>query len=112
MSARFDDNQSIQKVCEMLLDDSPDLATLSRQTKEVFICFMEEVAMMQNSNYISPYLGAYTFGHYASLAADSKEFWANLDKNEYYYSVFVRFCGQCKDYRRLRSAGENWNIRI
>jgi hypothetical protein len=112
MSARFDDNEAIQTVCTMLLDGSPDLASLSKQTKEVFICFLEEVAMMQNSNYINPHIGAYTFGHYATLAVDSNEFWANLDKDDYYYSVFVRFCNQCKAFRNSRSTEQNWQIKI
>src|ERR1700685_993383 len=49
MSARFDDNEAIQSVCKLLLADAPELRTLGKQTKEVFICFIEEIAMLQNS---------------------------------------------------------------
>ncbi len=112
MSQRFDENETIQKICELLLDDSDELARLSRHQKEVFICFIEEVAFMKNSNFINKNIGAYTFGHYAVLALDSPYFWSNISKSDYYYQVFVRFAEECRGMRAKRTAQQNWDMKV
>lgn len=92
MSGRFDENPHISKICELLLEPSDELARMSRYKKEVFICFMEEIAVMNNSGILHKDLMLYTFGYYAIKCYQSKEFWANIDKNEFFYSLFISFC--------------------
>jgi hypothetical protein len=45
MSVRFDDDESIQAVCELLNADTAG-ESVTKQQKEVFICFLEEVSFM------------------------------------------------------------------
>jgi len=101
MSVRFDKNRKIQAVCKLLHGTSPP-SSLSKQDKEVFICFLEEIYFMMNTpgwflrmfsrRIMNPDLALYTFGYYARLARDNNQFWQGLDRNEPLYAHFLEFC--------------------
>jgi len=75
MSVRFDDNKDIQRVCAVLHPTSESTQTLTKQNKEVFICFLEEIYFMMSSGIMKRDLARYTFGYYGKMALDSEEFW-------------------------------------
>jgi hypothetical protein len=91
MSKRFDENESIQKVCE-LLQDSSSTISVTKQEKEVFICFLEEIYFMIMSGIMKKEIALYTFGYYAREAMHNQRFWHALDSGEEYYTVFHKFC--------------------
>jgi hypothetical protein len=99
MSVRFDANPAIQKVCTLLhgTETTPDAPT--RQEKEVFICFLEEVYFLMKSKIMKRALALYTFGYYGQKALNNVEFWHGLDKSEPFYSQFLRFCELAAQYR-------------
>jgi hypothetical protein len=99
MSVRFDGNAEIQKVCTLLhgVQVASDVPT--KQEKEVFICFLEEVYFMVKSRIMKQDLALYTFGYYGQMALSSTQFWQGLDRNEPFYAHFLRFCELAKAYR-------------
>ena len=99
MSVRFDDNAEIQKVCELLHGANSAAGPLTKQQKEVFICFLEEIYFMMNSGIMKRDLALYTFGYYGKTALDSEPFWQGLNKNEPFYIHFLEFCRLAKSYQ-------------
>lgn len=99
MSVRFDENEDIQKVCTLLHGSNYSVGTLTRQQKEVFICFLEEIYFMINSGIMKRDLALYTFGYYGKMAFDSEQFWQGLNKSEAFYVHFLEFCRLAKSYR-------------
>jgi hypothetical protein len=104
MSVRFDDNMSIQAVCRLLNGDTGTL--VSKQQKEVFLCFLEEISFMVASKIMRKEVALYTFGYYARLAAQSAPFWEGLDKGEPFYSRFLKFCEDATTYKPSSKAGD------
>lgn len=98
MSVRFDENEDIQKVCA-LLHDAGHPGTLTKQQKEVFICFLEEIQFMINSGIMKRDLALYTFGYYGKMAMESEKFWQELNRNEPFYAHFMEFCNQARSYQ-------------
>ena len=105
MSVRFDESPDIQKVCAFLHDnESQATGDLTKQQKEVFICFLEEIYFMMNSGIMKRDLALYTFGYYAAMAIDSEQFWHDLRKSDPFYVHFLRFCKLAQSQRsRARS---------
>lgn len=91
MSKRFDDNAIVQKVIKLLEhDDSQGLEGLEQSEKSTFVCFIDDVAVMQNSGLIRPELAAYTFGLYAKDCLQADSFWTNgLDQTDPFCTGFV-----------------------
>jgi hypothetical protein len=113
MSVRFDESESIQKVCRLLHDPSSSSEKITQQEKEVFICFMEEIYFMKKSGIMNRNLALYAFGYYAKMASDSKKFWEGLNKEEPYYLHFIEFCSQARAYKPKvnMSRKKNFSIR-
>ena len=108
MSVRFDESESIQKVCNLLNTDGVvDPSKLpNKQDKEVFICFLEEVYFMIKSGIMKQDLALHTFGYYGGKAIDNGQFWDGLPNNEPFYVHFVDFCRLAKSYRPISSVGD------
>ncbi len=96
MSVRFDENAQIQAVCCLLNKTSAGVVT--KQQKEVFICFLEEVYFMLRSGIMKRDITLYTFGHYGDMALESDQFWSGLERGELRYSRFLEFCSLAKLY--------------
>ena len=116
MSARFDENPDIQKVCALLHGVEAPVTVptpgetiapkpVTIQQKEVFICFMEEIAFMVNSKLMKMELALYAFGYYARLAIDNPAFWVGLEKGNIFYARFIEFSVLAKkfDPRQVQS---------
>lgn len=106
MSVRFDKNNSIQKVCTLLHGANDVSAAPTKQEKEVFICFLEEIYFMMKSKIMKQDLALYAFGHYGRMALDSEQFWQGLSKNEPFYTHFLDFCKLAKSYHPTPGAGD------
>jgi hypothetical protein len=99
MSVRFDSNDDIQRVCALLHGASESGHTLTKRSKEVFICFLEEIYFMMRSGLMKPDLALYTFGYYGKMALDGDEFWQKLNRSEPFYVHFLTFCRLAKSYQ-------------
>ncbi|HVR48075.1 MAG TPA: hypothetical protein VMT95_15700 [Candidatus Binatia bacterium] len=92
MSKRFDDNETVQEVIGLLrASESEKLRQLALSKKETFICFIEDVAVMQNSGLINPALAAYTFGYYVQTCLQNNDFWAGLNRDDPFFKTFREF---------------------
>lgn len=112
MSRRFDENHDIAMVCELVMQDAPQLADIAKYKKEVVICFFEEVAILQNSRILPENLIVNSFGYYAIKCYESKHFWANLDKCELFYGLLTGFCEKMLAAREKITLEEIRSIRI
>ena len=106
MSVRFDENKSIQTVCTLLHGANGASAAPTKQEKEVFICFLEEIYFMMKSKIMKQDLALYTYGYYGRMALDSEQFWQGLNKKEPFYTHFLDFCNKAKSYQPAPGAGD------
>ncbi|MBC8066645.1 MAG: hypothetical protein H7Y17_17575 [Chlorobia bacterium] len=96
MRRRFLETPQYRKILDLLAVDDPNLEAESVQEKRNFIGFLEEVALMVNSKLIRREVAHYMFGYYVLLAAKSEHFWAGLDKDSQYWTVFRQFAEEMK----------------
>lgn len=105
MRRRFLETPQYRKILDLLAVDDPTLEAESVQEKRNFIGFLEEVALMVNSKLIRREVAHYMFGYYVLLAAKSDHFWAGLDKDSKYWTVFRQFADE------MKTASESHNNR-
>jgi hypothetical protein len=60
MSIRFDENADIQKICTLLHGARRSIRPPTKQEREVFICFLEEIYFMMKSGIMKRDLALYT----------------------------------------------------
>ena len=102
MSIRFDKNKDIQNVCAFLHSTGDELKMPTKQQKEVFICFLEEVLFMVYGKIMKRHIAMYSFGYYGKLAIENDKFWKGLNKSEPYYVHFREFCRLAREYHPSR----------
>jgi hypothetical protein len=91
MRKRFKENPSFTKMCDLLEDDDDSLSGLSFKDKRDFLGFFEEVAIMVFSGLIRKEIALHMFGYYAIDCWKSAHFWANLDRDSPFVSLFKGF---------------------
>ena len=96
MRRRLTEDASFRNICELLDTDDIKLREISLQEKRNFGGFMEEMALMVNSGVVSKEVAHYMFGYYAILCDRSVNFWANIDRNSLYWTLFDDFVVQMK----------------
>lgn len=91
MRRRFLEDPAFRQILNLLATDSEALEQVPVQDRRNFIGFLEEVALMVNSNLIRPRVAHYMFGYYVLLVDDSKHLWEGLDKSSEYWRLFHGF---------------------
>lgn len=94
MRRRFLENALFRDILNLLATDDPALRDFPIQDRRNFGGFLEEVALMVNSKLISAEVAHYMFGDYVMLTANSENFWAGLDRNGVYWTVFREFAAE------------------
>ena len=107
MSKRFDESEEIQAVCRLLHGTEVGPKTLTKQDKEVFICFLEEIHFMVKSKIMKRYLALYSFGYYGKLALNCKEFWHDLDRSNPFYTHFLEYCEIANEFPAGSNVAKN-----
>lgn len=113
LSANWSADKNIQAIIK-LLDEDPKhkLRTLPFEKKEAFVGFYEEIAVMFYSGLLKKRIAFYMFGYYTIRCYESKDFWHNLEKDKYYWSLFKRFANEMKQIDEDIVAGrdnpDNW----
>lgn len=97
-------NKSFNDIRALLEFDDPKLQGLGFEEKRAYLTFFEEIAVLKNSGLISADLAYYMFGYYASKCLESQNFWSNINKQDIFWNVFLRFATEMQS--RLRSQGE------
>lgn len=100
MRRRFLETPQYREILDLLDSEDPKLCETSVQEKRNFVGFLEEVALMVNSQLIRREVAHYMFGYYVLLTARSEYFWAGLDRDSLYWSVFRTFA---KDMEQISS---------
>lgn len=94
MRRRFLENATFRDICDLLIVDDPRLRTIPVQDKRNFGGFLEEIALMVNSGLISLETAHYMFSYYILSCWRSDNFWANIDREEIYWSLFRDFAAE------------------
>lgn len=93
MRRRFLETREYLEILELLRTDDPKLEEIPHQQRRNFIGFLEEVALMVNSQLIRPEIAHYMFGYYVRMANHSEHLWYGLEKPSIYWEVFRTFAG-------------------
>lgn len=97
-------NTSFNEIRGLLEFDDVQLRQIGFEEKRAYLTFFEEIAVLKNSKLIAPDLAYYMFGYYATRCLESENFWSNINKQDIFWNVFLRFATEMKG--RLRDQGE------
>lgn len=97
-------NASFNEIRGLLEFDDEKLKHLGFEQKRAYLTFFEEIAVLKNSQLIDPDLAYYMFGYYATRCLESEHFWSNINKQDIFWNVFLRFATDMQN--RLRSQRE------
>lgn len=93
----FFSNDEFKEICDLLESDDPRLAQIPYKAKLHFLGFHEQVALMLNSKLIRPAVAHYMFGYFAIRCWESDHFWAGVERDSIYWSLFTAFAKQMKE---------------
>lgn len=103
-------NSDFNQIRTMLESDDIALKEMGFEKKRAYLTFFEEIAVLKNSGLINGNLAYYMFGYYAVRCLESENFWVNINKQDIFWNVFLRFATEMQ--LRLRSNGEIINHKI
>ncbi|MBB3103811.1 hypothetical protein [Azomonas macrocytogenes] len=89
-------NKSFCELRYLLGRDDEKLKDIAFEDKRAYLTFFEEIAVLKNSGLINPDLTYYMFGYYATQCLESKNFWLDLNKQDIFWNVFLRFSTEMK----------------
>ncbi|WP_375467795.1 hypothetical protein [uncultured Nostoc sp.] len=93
---RFRESKVISKLISMLETNDSYLAEVSWSEKVELLGFYEDIALMVNSGIIKRNVAFYMFGYYAIRCWESNYFWADVNRNSPYWSLFRNFVNEMK----------------
>ena len=102
MRRRFLESPEHREILDLLQAHDPTVADYSVQAKRNFVGFLEEVALMVNSGLIRQDVAHYMFGYYVFLVDQDEPFWAGMDRDSEYWTLFRRFAS------RMRGCSFSW----
>ena len=91
MRKRLKENDSFKEMCALLENDDAKLLEMPFREKRDLLGFFEEVALMMNSRLIRPAVAHYMFGYYAIRCWHSQNFWSDVNRHSYYWTLFADF---------------------
>ncbi|MGY4532070.1 high-affinity Fe2+/Pb2+ permease [Pseudomonas sp. TE3786] len=97
-------NPSFNKLRGLIDSNDVALISIEFEEKRAYLTFFEEIAVLKNSGLISADLAYYMFGYYATKCLESENFWADMNKQDIFWTVFLRFATEMQG--RLRGEGE------
>jgi hypothetical protein len=95
---RMKGNEEFREILALAEVDDERLKFIDFAIKRDLLGLFEEVALMVSSGILKREVAHYMFGYYAIRLYDSENFWLNVNKNSYYWSVFRRFT---EDMRKI-----------
>ncbi len=117
LSQGWSDDENIREI-KSLIEKDPErkLLTLDYEKKEEYVAVFEEIALMLESGIIREQVAYYMFGYYTISCYESEDFWAGMDKDSHYWSLFFRFARKMKkidsDILAGRDNIEKWSFRF
>jgi len=115
MRHRFKENPVFVRICGLL--DFPtkaaEVRVLSFEEKRELLGFFEEVALLTNGHIISKRVANYMFGYYAIRCWKSDDFWWNINRDSYYWSLFRNFVENMEAVeRKVIGKGGKINLKL
>lgn len=92
MRLRFRTEDDLEIIRKHLSDSNADWKTVTYHTKEHFLGFYEEIALMNQSGLINTELTHYMFGYYAISAFENPGFRDKINLDSPYWVLFCSFC--------------------
>jgi len=78
-------------ITDLLEDNHPNLEIIPLMNKYYFLGFYEQIAISVNSKLLNKNIAYYMFGYFALRCWESNNFWAEINRDSYYWSLFKRF---------------------
>ena len=100
MRRRFLETPEFQEILRLITTDDARLEHIAVQSRRNFGGFLEEVALMVNSRFISREVAHYMFGHYVLMTSQSVNFWKGLERDGRYWTLFHAFAAQMDEHAR------------
>src|SRR6218665_2888823 len=97
-------NKTFNELRALIERDEIQLKDVNFEDKRAYLTFFEEIAVLKNSQLINADLAYYMFGYYATRCLESENFWSNINKQDIFWNVFLRFAMEMQ--ARLRSGRE------
>jgi hypothetical protein len=91
LGEKFVENGRFDGLFEMLIRDDPALASVPFHKKQELLGFYEDIALLVNTGLLRREIAHYMFAYYAILCWKSINFWANVNRESAYWSLFKHF---------------------
>ena len=95
------ENRRRMEILALVQDDDAQLSDpviVPYHEKYELLGYFEEVAFMMNSGLIKPRVAWYMFGYYTLSIDRSSHFWADISRDDLYWSVFNHFVDQMDQF--------------
>lgn len=96
------DEENIKEITELLENDDPAIINVPIIDRYYFIGLYEEIALAVNSRLVNKNVAHYMFGYFAIKCWNNADFWQDLNRDSYYWSVFRRFANQMKEIEQKK----------
>lgn len=96
LRAEFEKDGRFTALFDLLEKDDPSLAHQPLAKKQDLLGFYEDIALAVNSGLLKKEVAHYMFSYHALRCWDSKHFWANLNRDSHYWTLFRYFVGEMK----------------
>lgn len=103
MRRRFLEDATFKEILNRIAENDPSVAEMPIQDRRNLVGFLEEVALLVNSNLIKPDVAHYMFGYYVLLIDENEHFWTGLQKDSEYWTVFRSLASKMRQPRTQNS---------
>lgn len=101
----FDNPELYSVLC--LIDEDNELLRPKEMwdKKRKFLTFIEEIALLVDSEQIDKNVACYMFGYYARCAKEGANFAEGIDLSAEYWGLFYKFCAYAQQYADSHTDG-------
>lgn len=103
---RLFDNPELYSVLTLIDNDDEKLLPEDMwDKKRKFLTFLEEIALLVESDQINKDVACYMFGYYARCVKEGKNFAEGIDLSKEYWGLFYKFCDYAEEYSQKHPDG-------
>ena len=97
LGKRFKQDNNLMEICSLCEVDDPALKIKPYNKRASLLSFFEEIAISMDSKLIKKEVVHYMFGYYIIKCWESENFWFDLDRDGFYWTLFSRFAKEMKE---------------
>ncbi len=102
----------LSRISSLLEGDSEELSRIPKDDRYYFLGFYEKIAIATNSKLIRKEISHYMFSYFAIACYDSENFWKGINKESYYWKVFIDYAVEMKKIQKNRLRGRGVDRKI